>query len=62
MAPIKEEWLIPLGGICIAIAVILDRFLLIEIPIVDFLVGVFAGMDLVLNFFGLVKRRGKLNS
>ena len=62
MALIKDEWLIPLGGICLAIALLTDRFLMIEIPIVDFLVGVFTGLSVVLNLFGLVRMRRNANS
>ena len=49
MALIKDEWLLPLGVICLAIALHADRFLLIDVPIVDFLVGVFSGLVVVLN-------------
>ena len=62
MALIKDEWLLPLGGICLAIALLADRFLMIEIPIVDFLVGVFTGLSLVLNLVGLVKMSRKARS
>ena len=57
MALIKGEWLLPLGGICLAIAILADRFLLIDIPSLDFVVGMFTGLALVLNLVGLVKMR-----
>ena len=62
MALIKEEWLIPLGGICLAIAILADRFLLVDAPILDFLIGVFTGMSIVLNLVGLVKMGRKAAS
>ncbi|TFH05346.1 MAG: hypothetical protein E4H14_12940 [Candidatus Thorarchaeota archaeon] len=62
MALIKEEWLLPLGGICLAIAILVDRFLLVDTPILDFLVGVFTGISLVLNLVGLVKMSRKSSS
>lgn len=64
MALIKEEWLIPLGGICLAIALLADRFLApaLDIPVLDFLVGVFTGMSVVLNLVGLIKMGRKAAS
>ena len=62
MALIKDEWILPLGGTCLAITLLADRFLMIEVPIVDFLVGVFTGLALVLNLFGLVKMSRKVSS
>ena len=64
LALIKEEWLLPLGGICLAIAILADRFLApaLDIPVLDFLVGVFTGMALVLNLVGLVKMSRKATS
>ena len=46
MAIIKEEWLIPIGCICLAASILLDRF----VPgdgIVDFLIGVLTGISIV---------------
>ena len=62
MALIKDEWLLPLGGICLAIALLADRFLMVDVPIVDFTVGILTGLSLVLNIFGLVKMGRKLSS
>lgn len=62
MALIKDEWLLPLGGICLAVAILADRFLVIDVPILDFVVGVFTGLALVLNPVGLVKTSRKLSS
>ena len=62
MALIKDEWLLPLGVICLAIALLSDRFLMIDVPIVDFLVGVFSGLALVLNVFGLIRMSRKSTS
>ena len=52
----------PLGGICLTIALLADRFLLIEVPIIDFVVGIFSGLALILNLFGLVKMSRKVSS
>jgi len=62
LALIKDEWLLPLGGIFLAIAILADRFLLIEVPLLDFIVGVFTGLALVLNLVGLIKTSRKLSS
>ncbi|MGY5872346.1 MAG: hypothetical protein RTV72_08885 [Candidatus Thorarchaeota archaeon] len=62
MALIKNEWLLPLGGICLAIALLTDRFLMIDVPIVDFVVGIFTGISMALNLVGLVKMGRKASS
>ena len=62
MALIKDEWLLPLGGIFLAIAILADRFLLIDVPLLDFIVGLFTGLALVLNLVGLIKNSRKLSS
>lgn len=62
MALIKDEWLLPLGGIFLAIAILADRFLMIDVPLLDFVVGIFTGLALVLNLVGLAKAGRKLSS
>jgi len=62
MVLIKDEWLLPLGGIFLAIAILVERFLLVDVPILDFLIGVFTGMSLVLNLVGLIKINRKAAS
>ena len=62
MALIKDEWLLPLGGIFLAIAILADRFLMIDVPLLDFVVGIFTGLALVLNLVGLAKTSRKLSS
>jgi len=52
---LKDEWLLPLGGIFLAIAILAERFLVIDALILDFLIGVSTGLALVLNLVGLVK-------
>ncbi|MFW9956942.1 MAG: hypothetical protein ACFFCT_02635 [Candidatus Odinarchaeota archaeon] len=59
MALIKDDWLIPIGGICLAIAILSDRFLMVDIPVLDFIIGVFTGMSVVLNLVGLYRMRSK---
>ena len=61
MTFIKDEWLLPLGGICLAIAILADRFLMIDVPILDFVIGIFTGLAIVLNLVGLVKTSRKLS-
>jgi len=55
VALIKDEWLIPIGGICLAVAILADRFLMVDIPILDFIIGILTGMSIVLNLVGLYK-------
>jgi len=55
MALIRDEWLIPIGGICLAVAILADRFLMVDIPILDFIIGILTGMSIVLNLVGLYK-------
>jgi len=62
MALIKDEWLLPLGGLFLAISILAERFLLVDVPILDFLIGVFTGLALVLNLLGLVKMSRKAAS
>ncbi len=59
MALIKDNWLIPIGGICLAIAILSDRFLMVDVPVLDFIIGVFTGMSVVLNLVGLYRMRSK---
>jgi hypothetical protein len=56
MAVIKDEWLIPIGCICLAASILLDRFVTGD-GIVDFLIGVLTGISIVLNLVGLYKSR-----
>ena len=60
MGLIKNEWLIPLGSICLALAIGIDRFL-VGNGILDFTVGVLIGLSMVLNLTGLY-RTGRNNS
>jgi hypothetical protein len=52
---ITDEWLIPIGGICLAVAILADRFLMVDLPILNFIIGLFAGISIVLNLVGLYK-------
>ena len=54
---LKNEWLIPVGSICLVAAILADRFLLIESSVLDFIIGILTGMSLVLNLIGLVRMR-----
>lgn len=58
MALMKNEWLIPLGSICLAVALLMDRFLVGE-GILDFLIGLLIGVSVVLNLMGLYRSRNK---
>ena len=63
LALIKNEWLVPIGGICLAIALLADRFLVtaVDVPLLDFLVGVLTGLSITLNLVGLVKMGRKVS-
>ena len=52
--------LIPVGGICLAAALLVDRFVGSG-NLVDFLVGLLIGLSIILNLVGLY-RRGKNSS
>lgn len=43
MALLRDEWLITAGGLCLAIVILSDRFLPVDDPILDFVVGVLTG-------------------
>ena len=57
MAIRKVEWLFSIGGICLAAAILLDRFVGPG-NFVDFLVGLFTGLAIILNIVWLY-RQGK---
>lgn len=57
MVLLKDEWLIPIGSICLAIAILVDRFLIIENSAIDFIIGVLTGVALILNLVGLARMR-----
>lgn len=56
MAILKDDLLIPVGGICLAAAILMDRFVGSGAS-VDFLVGLLTGLSIVLNLLGLYRRR-----
>ncbi len=55
---LKDEWLIPIGAICLAIALVIDRFLP-ETDVLSFLMGILIGLSITLNLVGLYRFRGK---
>jgi len=57
MVLLRDEWLIPIGSMCLAIAILADRFLTIESSILDFIIGMLTGISIVLNLIGLVRIR-----
>ncbi|MFW9809866.1 MAG: hypothetical protein ACFFE6_10875 [Candidatus Thorarchaeota archaeon] len=57
MAILRDDLLIPIGGICLATALLIDRFVGPG-NLVDFLVGLLIGVSIILNLLGLY-RRGK---
>ncbi len=59
MVLLKDEWLIPTGCICLAAAILADRFLIVDAPVLDFIIGVLTGMSVVLNLVGLYRTRRK---
>ncbi|MFW9962963.1 MAG: hypothetical protein ACFFCX_05350 [Candidatus Sifarchaeia archaeon] len=50
----KTGYLIPLGGICLAAALLIDRFIG-QGSVVDFIVGALTGVSIVLNLVGLYR-------
>jgi len=60
MAILRDDLLIPVGGICLAAALLIDRFVGSG-SLVDFLVGILIGLSIILNLLGLY-RRGKNSS
>jgi hypothetical protein len=60
LAILKDDLLIPVGGICLAAAILIDRFVGPG-ALVDFLVGLFTGLSIVLNLLGLYRRRNIAN-
>jgi len=57
MALMKDEWLIPVGVVCLAAAILSDRFLMIAGTVLDFVVGILVGVSIVLNVAGLYRMR-----
>jgi hypothetical protein len=53
---LKNEWLIPLGGICLAVALVIDHFLP-ENDILSFVMGILIGLSITLNLVGLYRSR-----
>jgi hypothetical protein len=60
MGILRDDLLIPIGGLCLAAAILIDRFIGPGV-LMDFLVGVFTGLAIILNLVGLY-RRGKNQS
>ncbi len=56
MGILRDDLLIPVGGICLAAALLIDRFIGPGIT-VDFLVGLLTGLSIALNLVGLYRRR-----
>ncbi len=56
LAILRDDLLIPIGGLCLAAAILMDRFIGPG-ALVDFLVGVFTGLAIVLNLLGLYRSR-----
>ncbi|MFX1560183.1 MAG: hypothetical protein ACFFBL_06330 [Promethearchaeota archaeon] len=55
MAILRDDMLIPVGGICLAAALLVDRFVGSG-SLVDFLVGALIGLSIILNLVGLYRR------
>ena len=58
MVLLKNEWLIPVGCICLAISILLDRFVVGD-GVLDFIIGILTGLSIVLNLVGLYRSRGR---
>ncbi|MFX1367861.1 MAG: hypothetical protein ACFFAY_04610 [Promethearchaeota archaeon] len=60
MGFIKDDWLLPLGALCLAVAIGMDRFL-VRYEIIDFAIGVLIGLSMVLNLIGLHRSRNRVS-
>jgi len=58
MAILRDDLLIPIGGLCLAAAILIDRFIGPGV-LIDFLVGVFTGLAIILNLVGLYRNRNQ---
>jgi hypothetical protein len=58
MAILKDEWLIPIGSICLAASILIDRFIVGD-GLLDFLIGILTGLSIVLNLVGLYRFRNQ---
>ena len=56
MGILRDDLLIPVGGICLAAALLIDRFVGPG-SIVDFVFGLLIGLSIVLNLIGLYRRK-----
>ncbi|MDH5362192.1 MAG: hypothetical protein OEW84_02640 [Aigarchaeota archaeon] len=54
MAIVKDENLVPTGMICLAVAILVDRFLPPDPPL-SFVIGVLTGISIVLNITGIIR-------
>ncbi|MHA1908153.1 MAG: hypothetical protein ACW98Y_12715 [Candidatus Thorarchaeota archaeon] len=59
MALLKDKYLLPIGIMCVAFALMIDRFLPVD-SATSFLVGVLSGMSVVLNIVGIYKASRKI--
>lgn len=59
MALLKDKYLIPIGMLCVAFALLIDRFLPVD-SVTSFLVGILIGLSITLNVVGLYKARRTL--
>jgi len=55
---LKNEWLIPLGALCLAITLTIDHFLP-ENEALSFLMGILIGLSITLNLVGLYRSRNE---
>jgi hypothetical protein len=55
---LMEDWLIPVGVLCLSAAILTDRFLMMEARALSFVVGMLTGVAMALNLVGLC-RMGK---
>ncbi len=59
MALLKDKYLIPIGVLCVAFALLIDRFLPVD-SVTSFIVGILIGLSITLNVVGLYKARRTL--
>lgn len=61
MVLMKDDWLIPVGCLLLAAAILSDRFLALQVPVLDFVIGLLTGIAIVFNLAGLYRMRSPKN-
>jgi hypothetical protein len=57
MIGLRGKWLMPAGGICLAVAVFADRLLVLQTLAVNLIIGILTGISLAFSLAGLYRMR-----